>query len=229
MPKENDVSQMSLHKEEAEVLGKMKPVDSSDRFQQLISLLSFGQYLTHKHQFIEQTIKDDKKPPSNEKLQVLTSSFRAPQSTALTTIKSTSESLLKNFAEEYARLKNTNEFLIPVREHINSRTGFWHSFVAHVFAAFAYSLFVASIVFIATVASPDSKFSKAFKILFVEENPTITTQTHDGSNERSKNDAHMSIMGKAMDQYQTVPVNGLNSRMRTNENLGRAKSLQQPK
>ena len=103
MAMKNDVlPHRSVNNLESELLGKLIPKDGKNKFESLVGHVAFAQYAVQKHQFVEQTKKEEGAEPSEERLCSLLFSFRPDNSNALSTLRSSSEQLLHNVAEEYA-------------------------------------------------------------------------------------------------------------------------------
>jgi hypothetical protein len=158
----------TLNSEEASLLGMLIPDNVSNKFDNLVGHVACAQFIIQKHQFIEQSKKDDGIEPTDEKLISLLTSFRANNSNALTSLKTSSEQLLKNFAEEYSRKANLTNFVEPIKKHVDLRTGWLNNVWASIVGAFLYSIIVGIVIFTVTVVQPESKFAKAFRILFVD-------------------------------------------------------------
>ena len=129
-------------------------------------MIAYAQYALHKHQFIEQYSKEEGKPPAEEHLKSIILTFKDENGTAIESLKDQSKNLLKEYAEEYADSVKHTSIVEPVREEIKKHTRFWPSVAASITGALLYSLLVAVIIFIATAAMPEAKFSKIVRILY---------------------------------------------------------------
>ncbi len=160
-------SAITISQEDAVVFSKLLPAGSNiSKFDRVAGMIAYAQYALHKHQFIEQYSKEEGKPPAEEHLKSIILTFKDENGTAIESLKDQSKNLLKEYAEEYADSVKHTSIVEPVREEIKKHTRFWPSVAASITGALLYSLLVAVIIFIATAAMPEAKFSKIVRILY---------------------------------------------------------------
>ena len=95
-------------------------------------------------------------------------SFKDINSVALSSLKQQSENLLREYTEEYLENAKREEILEPIEEIVRKHTNFWSAIWTNIVAAILYSLIIAIVIFTATAAVPDTKFSKIIRILLDE-------------------------------------------------------------
>ena len=157
---------ITISHEDAIVFSKILPADSNmSKFDKVAGMIAYAQYALHKHQFIEQYSKEEGKPPTEDHLKSLILTFKDENGTALESLKEQSKNLLREYAKEYADSVEHTYLLEPIKNEVQKRTRFWYCVAASMTGALLYSLLVAIIIFIATAAMPDAKFSKIIQIL----------------------------------------------------------------
>jgi hypothetical protein len=170
---------VTISQEDAIVFAKLMPPESTtSRFDRVAGMIAYAQYALHKHQFIEQYTKEEGKAPTEDHLKSIILTFKDAHGTALESLKEQSRNLLKQYAEEYAASVDQTRLLQPIKNEVRSRTRFWPNVAASVTAALIYSFVVAVIIFIATAAMPDTKFSRIIRILTEPDHELVNGQGH---------------------------------------------------
>lgn len=142
------------------------------KFDEIAGMIAYAQYSLQKHQYVSTYQKDEKRPPSEESLKAIIMSFKDENSAALLSLKRNAEILLGEYTQEYLENAKRGEILDPIEKIIKRHTNFWISIGTNLVAAVIYSFFVAIIVFTATAAVPNTKFSRIFRILIEEQSNT---------------------------------------------------------
>lgn len=172
------VSAITISQEDAIVFSKLLPAESNmSKFDRVAGMIAYAQYALHKHQFIEQYSKEEGKPPSEDHLKTIIMTFKDENGTALESLKEQSKNLLREYAKEYADSVEHSQILNPIKEEVQKRTRFWPNVAASMIGAFLYSLLVAIIIFIATSAMPQAKFSKIIRLLTETHQESVDTKT----------------------------------------------------
>ncbi|MEZ4678230.1 MAG: hypothetical protein R2932_28845 [Caldilineaceae bacterium] len=139
-------------------------------------------YSLQKHQFTTKYEQDEGQPPTEAHIRSIVMSFKDVNSAALLSLKQQSENLLREYAKEYLENAKREEILEPIERIVKRHTNFWSSIWANLVAAVVYSLIVAVIIFTATAAVPNTKFSQIIRIIMEEQSESanqslLLTQT----------------------------------------------------
>ena len=181
---------VSISLEDAVVFEKlMAPDDKKSKLSEVSGMIAYANYALQKHQYIEQFKKENHdEPPSDDLLKSIILSFKT-DGAALDGLRQQSERLLREYAEEYAIAMGSRRIVKPIetaiktetrslRASVDERMRFWPGVGASMLGALFYSFLVAVVIFITTVSAPETKFSRAFTILFEE------AQVQKGSDEK---------------------------------------------
>jgi len=104
--------------------------------------------------------------PSDREMQLFISLFKDINNEMFKNLKLASQDSLNKVLSEYSQGLLTKQISAPVEKIVKDNTKFWVGVQASMVASFFYSLLIALIIFIATAALPNTKFSEAIKILF---------------------------------------------------------------
>jgi hypothetical protein len=172
-----------LIKEDEKVFEILNPPGKTlTKFDEIAGMIAYAQYSLQKHQFVSKYQQEEGKPPTEDLLKSIVMSFKDENSAALLSLKQKSEILLREYAREYLENAKREEIIEPIQKIIEKRTSFWSSIWANIAAAVLYSFVVAVILFTATVALPNTKFSRIIRILMEES----SNSTYPGTNEENK-------------------------------------------
>lgn len=155
----------AMGNEDATVFSALLSGKSDSSFHQLSGMLAYAQYSLHKHQFIQKYTRDEGVPPTDDQIKILIRSFQDENSFILENLSQQSDKLLTEIIEEYASQVSEEKFVKPVEKIVRDNTKFWIAVQASVTASFIYSLLIAIVIFMATAALPDTKFSRIIRIL----------------------------------------------------------------
>ncbi|MCU0569708.1 MAG: hypothetical protein MUF49_24435 [Oculatellaceae cyanobacterium Prado106] len=178
-----------LIQEDARVFDILIPSSKGkiSKFEEVSGLISYSQYALLKYQFVAKYQQDQGQPPPEDHIRSIIRSFGDLNSAALLSLKQQSERLLEDYAKEYLENSKREEILEPIEKIVKKHTNFWSSIWANLVAAVLYSFVVAVIIFTATAAIPNNKFSQIIRILLEEEsvpsNPTPSLQPSTQSNQ----------------------------------------------
>ncbi|NJM98011.1 MAG: hypothetical protein HC800_13435 [Phormidesmis sp. RL_2_1] len=162
--------------EDAKVFSALVPSDNTtdiSKFDEVSGLIAYARYSLQKHQFVIKYQQEEGRPPTADNIQAIIMSFKDVNSEALQTLKQKSESLLREYAEEYAENAKRKDILAPMELIVKKHTRFWLAVGTNLVAALIYSFIVAVILFTATAVAPNNKFSQIIKIL-MESQPEAT-------------------------------------------------------
>jgi hypothetical protein len=163
-----------LLQEDEKVFQLLNPPNTNlSKLDEISGLIAYAQYSIQKHQFVKGCQQSQGKMPTEDALKSLIFSFQNENNAALSSLKIQSKILLNQYAEEYLEKGIRQEILEPIEQVIEKRTSFWSAIGTNLFASVIYSFIVALIVFTATAAVPNTKFSRILKIL-MEESPNPT-------------------------------------------------------
>lgn len=165
----------SITEEDAYIFGLISEhLDTSNKYEELVAMLAFSQYARQKHEFLESYKRNNEgKLPSEKDIKTAILSFKDINNNALQLLIGQARNLLDEMVEEYAQKSIENKISAPVEKIVKENTNFSTSVGASMVASFVYSLIFAMVLFIATAALPNTKFSRAFKLLLeVEDNST---------------------------------------------------------
>lgn len=155
----------AIENEDAIVFSALLSSKSDSNFHRLSCMVAYARYSLNKHQFIQKYTKDEGVPPTDDRIKSLVRCFQDENSDILRDLSQQSERLLTEIIEEYA-IKTLEEKIVkPVEEVVKDNTRFWIAVRAGVVASFIYSLLIAIVIFTATAALPDTKFSRIVRIL----------------------------------------------------------------
>jgi hypothetical protein len=133
--------------------------------EEISGMIAFAQYSLQKYQYVEQYMQEYGKPPTEDLVRTIVMSFRKGNSAALSSLKSRSEILLREYAREYLQNEYKEQIINPIQKVIERQTSFWNSIVSNLTGAMLYTLIFGVIVFTATASLPDTKFSRIMKII----------------------------------------------------------------
>jgi len=174
----NWVVEISL--EDKKVYQRLVPSSESkadgDKFDAIVGMIAYANYFLERHQYIDKHIAEEEAEPEPREIKKLIYSFTGENSVALENLKTRSELLLKDYTKAYAELRVNQNVVEPVDKIVKHHTNFWRSVLASILGSFFYSLIIAAVIFIATVAMPDSKFAQVINILFEETGQSTESQ-----------------------------------------------------
>ena len=167
----NPGNDTSLIQEDAEVFAILIPSEKRNlsKFEEVSGLIAYAQYSLQKHQFIKKYEQEEGQPPTKDHIHSIILSFRYRNSATLLSLKQKSENLLREYAKEYLENVQHREIIEPIEKIVKKHTNFWSSIWTSLVAAFLYSFVVAIIIFTATAAVPNNKFSQIIRILLEEQ------------------------------------------------------------
>lgn len=174
----NSADDPFLIQEDAKVFAILVPPKKRypSKFEEVSGLIAYAQYSLQKHQFVTKYQQEEGQPPTEDHIRSIVLSFKDVNSAALLSLKQQSENLLREYAKEYLENAKREEILDPIERIVNKHTNFWSSIWANLVASVVYSFVVAVIIFTATVAVPNTKFSQIIRIL-LEEQPDPVNST----------------------------------------------------
>jgi hypothetical protein len=173
-------SAVIISQEDAIVFSKLLPDRNMPKFEKVVGMIAYAQYALQKHQYIESYYREEGQSPSEDLLKSIILTFKNENGSALETLKDNSRNLLKEYAKEYAKSVAHANIINPIKKEVHKRTRFWQGVAASSLGALVYSLLVAVIIFIATAAMPETKFSKIVRILFESNQELIDKSTEQG-------------------------------------------------
>ena len=170
----------SFSQEEIKVFQILVPDSEQASLEWLQGMLAYSRYTLQKNEFIEYISKTRGTLPSDDEITAIVASFQNHNSDIIKKLKQQSEQDLTQIIQDYANQVAQEKFIKPIEEiltknlsslekSISRKSSFWTSVQASVAASLFYSLLIAMILFIATAALPDTKFSRIIRILFETE------------------------------------------------------------
>jgi hypothetical protein len=175
----------SFSQEDLKVFSVLVPKGEEFNFEHSAGMLAYALYTLQKHQFIINSIEEENSLPKNDEIRTIVKSFQYENSYLIDNLKRQSQSILSKVVEEHANQIVREKFIEPTELMINGKLGsiekvvknstkFQTAVIASICASFLYSFLIAIVVFMATSALPDTKFSKIVKILFEVEKTEST-------------------------------------------------------
>lgn|GEM_PF-5387105 len=185
-PQSNENAWASFSHEDLKVFSVLVPDGEKFDFERLSGMLAYVLYTLQKHQFIVNVLETERTLPKDNEIRTIVKSFQNENSYLIENLKQQSQIILSRVVEEHANQIVQDKFIGPaekmVKDNLGSlektikgSTNFWISVRASILASFFYSLLIATAIFIATSALPDTKFARIVRILF-ETEKTESTQ-----------------------------------------------------
>jgi hypothetical protein len=175
---QNDVdSWAAFSLEDLKVFSILVPKGEQFDFDHSSGMLAYALYVLHKNQFIINSIEQENSLPKNDEIRTVIKTFQYENNYLIDNLKQQSQSILNKVVEERANQIVREKFIEPTELMIDKKLGatekiikdctrFRIAVMASICASIAYSLLIAVVIFTATSAMPDTKFSKAIRILF---------------------------------------------------------------
>ncbi|MEM8637957.1 MAG: hypothetical protein AAGG51_03935 [Cyanobacteria bacterium P01_G01_bin.54] len=138
----------------------------ASEWEHLVAMITYAQYTRSKHEFIRSYFEEHNVMPSDGEMKAIIFLFKNINNNALNNLRLNSQSLLQQVLEKHSRKMLSQNISSPVEKIVKENTRFWVAVQASMVASFFYSLLIALILFIATATLPNTKFSRAIKILF---------------------------------------------------------------
>lgn len=152
--------------DDAEIFELLLQGSQGSEWDNLVAKIAYAEYARSKYKFIKSYYEEHQVMPSDEEMRPIIFLFKNVNTGMLRDLKSKSQDSLRLVLDDYSQKMLIERVSSPVEQIVKDNTKFWVGVQASMVASFFYSLLIALIIFIATAALPNTKFSEAIKILF---------------------------------------------------------------
>ncbi|NEQ46572.1 MAG: hypothetical protein F6K00_24725 [Leptolyngbya sp. SIOISBB] len=174
--------------EDLKVFSLLVPESERFDFEHLSGMIAYAFYTLHKREYILGHLDKEHTLPKDSEIKTIVSSFQNENGYLIEQLRAHSQSILVQEVEAQANQIVQGRFLEPVKEIVKENsenvektvrdsTTFKTAVKASICASFIYSFLIAVVIFIATSAMPDTKFSQIIRILFETEQLDTSEQS----------------------------------------------------